>query len=506
MYAKFILINLLIFFSVFVTSAQVPPVRVISLQECLKLAIDNSPRLKINALEQNKLHYRYKETVGTGLPHINFTGSFDDYVSLPTQLIPGEFFGKPGELIPVQFGTTYNLAGALDASQIIYNQTYLVGMRMARLAMEQNHLESERVRTEVVFEVAQSYYTAQITLKQVRNLQDNLKKLEKAEQIARSQYENGLIRKVDLDRIVVNELNTQTAIDRLQVMYEQQLNMQRYFMGLDLDQPIIFSDTVVAAGIDLSVMNDLSGHIDIRMLEKQKQLASANIKMDQSQYYPSLNLIASMNYLNQSNTYYFFGIDLSVMNDLSGHIDIRMLEKQKQLASANIKMDQSQYYPSLNLIASMNYLNQSNTYYFFGKSTDWFNTSLVGLRFIVPVFSGLQKRNRVNQSKIELDQLHVTEDNTLRVLRVTSKDAANHLNNAIKDEERQRENMRLAERVYSISQEQYQKGVISLTDLLNAETGLSDSQTNHSLALVQMKIAELEYLKANGRLLSIMNN
>jgi outer membrane protein len=447
MYAKFILINLLIFFSVFVTSAQVPPVRVISLQECLKLAIDNSPRLKINALEQNKLHYRYKETVGTGLPHINFTGSFDDYVSLPTQLIPGEFFGKPGELIPVQFGTTYNLAGALDASQIIYNQTYLVGMRMARLALEQNHLESERVRTEVVFEVAQSYYTAQITLKQVRNLQDNLKKLEKAEQIARSQYENGLIRKVDLDRIVVNELNTQTAIDRLQVMYEQQLNMQRYFMGLDLDQPIIFSDTVVAAGIDLSVMNDLSGHIDIRMLEKQKQLASANIKMDQSQYYPSLNLIASMNYLNQSNTYYFFG-----------------------------------------------------------KSTDWFNTSLVGLRFSVPVFSGLQKRNRVNQSKIELDQLHVTEDNTLRVLRVTSKDAANHLNNAIKDEERQRENMRLAERVYSISQEQYQKGVISLTDLLNAETGLSDSQTNHSLALVQMKIAELEYLKANGRLLSIMNN
>lgn len=447
MYAKFVLINLLIFFSVSATSAQMPDVRVISLQECLKLAIDNSPRLKINALEQNKLNYRYRETVGTGLPHINFTGSFDDYVSLPTQLIPGEFFGKPGELIPVQFGTTYNLAGALDASQIIYSQTFLVGMRMARLAMEQNRLESERVRTEVVFEVAQSYYTAQITLKQVRNLQDNLKKLEKAEQIARSQYDKGLIRKVDLDRIVVNELNTQTAIDRLQVMYEQQLNMQRYFMGLDLDQPIIFSDTVVSAGIDLTAATDLSGHIDIRMLEKQKQLASANIKMDQSQYYPSLNLIASMNYLNQSNTYYFFG-----------------------------------------------------------KSTDWFNTSLVGLRFSVPVFSGLQKRNRVNQSKIELDQLHVTEDNTLRVLRVTSRDAANHLSNAIKDEERQRENMRLAERVYSISQEQYQKGVISLTDLLNAETGLSDSQTNHSLALVQMKIAELEYLKANGRLLSIMNN
>ena len=105
-----------------------------------------------------------------------------------------------------------------------------------------------------------------------------------------------------------------------------------------------------------------------------------------------------------------------------------------------------------------------------------------------------------------LDQLKVTEDDTRRILSVQSKDARSKLVNAITDEERQRENMKLAERVYNISQEQYQKGVIPLTDLLNAETGLSEAQTNHSLALVQMKIAELEYLKANGTLLKIIEN
>jgi len=439
--------GLLILFSSVLSYAQAPAERVITLKECLKLSIENSPRLKINTLEQTKLKYRYRETVGTGLPHINVTGGFDDYVNLPTQLIPGEFFGRPGEMIPVQFGTTYNLSGALDIRQIIYNQTYLVGMRMAKLAMDQNRLESERGRTEVVFEVAQSFYFAQISLKQIGNQKENLKKLEKAEQIARSQYENGLIKKVDLDRIVVNKLNVQTEIDRLQVMYDQQLNMQRYFMGLDLNQPIAFPDTVMAAGLDLNVKPDLSTHIDIRMIEKQKQLAATNVKMNQSEYFPSVNLIGSVNYLNQSNTYYVFG-----------------------------------------------------------KSTDWFNTSLIGVRLNVPVFSGLQKRNRVNQSKVELDQLHVTEDNTLRILNVTAKDAANRLVNAINDELRQRQNMSLAERVYTISQEQYQKGVISLTDLLNAESGLSDAQTNHSLALVQMKIAELEYRKANGTLLEIVEN
>jgi outer membrane protein TolC len=438
---------LLLVFTAAVSPAQPPAERVISLQESLKLSVANSPRLKISNLQQTKLQYQYQQTVGTGLPHVNMSGSFDDYVSLPTQLIPGEFFGRPGEMIPVQFGTTYNMSAGLDASQILYNQSFLVGLRMAKLALQQNTLESERMKTEVVFEVAQSYYYAQIALKQIRNQEDNLQKLIKAEQIARSQFENGFIKKVDVDRIVVNKLNVQTALDRLRVMYEQQMNMQRYYMGLDLNQPIALSDTVMAASLDLSMEGNLSEHIDIRMIEKQKQLAMTNVRMSQSEYFPALNLIAATSFMNQSNTYYVFG-----------------------------------------------------------NPTDWFNTSLVGIRLNVPIFSGLEKKYKVSQSRVALDQLKVTEDDTRRILSVQSKDARSKLVNAITDEERQRENMKLAERVYNISQEQYQKGVIPLTDLLNAETGLSEAQTNHSLALVQMKIAELEYLKANGTLLKIIDN
>jgi len=419
--------------------------RVLTLQECLKLAIKNSPKLMINELEQTKLGYRYHETVGAGLPHVNMSGSYDDYVSLPTQLIPGEFFGKPGELIPVQFGTTYNLAGGMDLSQVIYNQTWLISLRMAKLAMQQNQLESERTRIEVVNDVAQSYYYAQITGKQILNRKDNLLKMEKAEQIATSQYKNGMIKKVDVDRIVVNKLNVQTEIDRLRVMYDQQVNMLRYFMGLDLNEPIAFSDTIMQDRIDLQAQNNLADHIDIRMLEKQKQLLATNVRLNQSEYFPSLNLIGAVNYTNQSNEFYVLG-----------------------------------------------------------KPTDWFNTSLFGIRLQVPVFSGLQKHYKVSQSRIEIDQLGITEDNTRRILNVQSKNATNRLLNAINDEQRQRENMRLAERVYAVSQEQYQKGIIVLTDLLNAESGLAEAQTNHSLALVQMKIAELEYRKANGTLLEIV--
>lgn len=417
----------------------------LSLQECLKKAIDHSAVLQINALEQSKLNYARKETVGQGLPGVNLAGSYDDYLNLPTSLIPGEFFGYPGQMIPVQFGTNFNIAGSLDFNQLIYNQSYLVALRMSKLMLEQNSLSGERMKNELVFNVAQSYYYIQISRNQIRNLESNLAQLEKAEQIARSQFANGLIMKIDVDRISVNKLNVQTQIERLKVNYEQQLNLQRYFMGLDLTAPVAFPDTIQPVPADL--------------------LAFANPE---------------------------------------NHIDIRMIEKQKQLATTGIKLDQSAYYPSLMLIGSVNYTNQSNTFYMTGDPNSWFNTTLVGIRVKVPIFNGLQHHNKVNQSKINLEQLKVSENDTRKMLSVGLKDASGKLQNAIADELRQRENMKVAQRVFDISQEQYRKGMIPLTDLLNAETGLRDAQTNHSLALVQMKIAELEYRKANGTLLEIL--
>jgi outer membrane protein len=435
---------LFIFYSLSVSAVE-PAGEVITLKDCLKLSVENSPQLKISALEQVRLKYGYNETVGGGLPQINFSGSFDDYLHLPTSLIPGEFFGKPGEMIPVQFGTNYNLAGAIDANQMLYNQTWIVALKMAKQMMEQNQLVTEKTRIEVVFNVSQSYYLAQITLQQVRNLKSNLKKIEKAEKIAQSQWESGLIMKIDLDRIVVQKLNMVTSIERLEVLYLQELAMQKYFMGISQEQEITLDDSIPPSTLTPGVESDLSKHIDIRLIEKQKQLVSTNVRMNQSEYFPNLTLIGNMSYLNQSNNFYFFG-----------------------------------------------------------KSTDWFNTSLVGLRLNVPVFSGLQRHYRVSQVRVQLDKLKVDDENTRKLIRINSEDASRKLLNSIEAEKRQRENMALAEKVYNISQEQYQKGVIPLTDLLNAETALSDAQANHTYALVQMKISELEYLKANGRLLEIM--
>jgi outer membrane protein len=423
--------------------SQAPPeTRMISLGECLDLSVKNSVKLQINALEYKRLIYQKREVIGQGMPDINFNGGWDDYVNLPTQLIPGEFFGKPGELIPVQFGTTYNISGSIDATQIIYNQAFLTGLNLSRQFLEQNTLEGEKMETDLVANVAKSYFLAQITKQQIANQYFIMENLDSLLQIAESQYAYGLITGVDVDRINVNRLNLESAIDNIQTLLQQQYSMLKYFMDIPDETVIALPD--VEEG----------------------------------------NIIA---------------VDTS--GSLSNHIDIRMIEKQKEIVETNLKLNRAFYYPALTLIGSVNYINQSNSFYLFGKHTDWFNTSMIGLRLNVPIFNGLQKRNRVNQSKVELKQVQLTENDTRRILSIQAKDAARKLYNSIITESRQRENVKLAEKVYSVSQDQYSKGMIPLTDMLNAETDLSEAQSGHITALIQMKIAEIDYLKAKGTLL-----
>ncbi len=73
-----------------------------NLKQCLEMALLNDQRVILSGMDQTRLKYQIKQTTGLGLPQISGTGSFQNFLKLPTQLIPGEFFGEPGTLIPVQ--------------------------------------------------------------------------------------------------------------------------------------------------------------------------------------------------------------------------------------------------------------------------------------------------------------------------------------------------------------------------------------------------------------------
>ena len=79
-----------------------------SVQEAINYALTHKDSVVNSGLDVKKADYYVKELIGQGFPQIDGTASFQDYLKIPTTLLPGEFFGAPaGTFIPVKFGVKY---------------------------------------------------------------------------------------------------------------------------------------------------------------------------------------------------------------------------------------------------------------------------------------------------------------------------------------------------------------------------------------------------------------
>ena len=116
------------------------------------------------------------------------------------------------------------------------------------------------------------------------------------------------------------------------------------------------------------------------------------------------------------------------------------------------------------------------------------------------LFDGLekfhnQKVNALNREKLEnqkdlvQQQLDMKAENTKRQIQVQS--------NAL---EVSKEQLRLAERVYQQTELKFQQGTIGSNDLIIADNSLQQAQTNVVAAYIQLRQAELEYLKTIGNI------
>ena len=63
-----------------------------------------------------------------------------------------------------------------------------------------------------------------------------------------------------------------------------------------------------------------------------------------------------------------------------------------------------------------------------------------------------------------------------------------------------KEQLKLAERVYQQTELKFQQGTIGSNDLITADNSLQQAQTNDVAAYIQLRQAELDYLKTIGNI------
>ncbi|WP_237586947.1 TolC family protein [Pontibacter russatus] len=449
MIKKKILVGLMLLFLSPAFAQQEQPagqIKQMTLQESIRYALDNNQEVKKAAYDEQIAKEQIRETKSVGLPQVSASGGLDYFPALPTQILPGELAGQPGQDIPVQFGKDYNAKANLQVNQLLFNKSYFVGLEAAKTAKDLYRLRSQMVQEDLIYNIGTSYLMALQTKEQFNTIDANLERLTQLEKIMQLQYENDLVKKVDVNRIRVSRVNLDNQKQSLSTMFEQQKNMLKFFMGMPLEQDIDLQDATI-------------------LLEKVDPAA------------------------------------LDVNAAATGKTQFQLLSTQKRLTSLQEKNIKSGYYPTLSAYGQYGYQTQRNE--LFDSNIPWFKSSVVGLQVNIPIFDGFKKDAQAKQARLEMLKLDEDMEQFTTNTAVTLTNAVSQLQNSQDAIAAQEGNVALAQEVYDTTNQLYKEGLSPLTDLLEAEVQLREAKTNLNNEVLKFKIAQLNYLQATGELQSL---
>lgn len=429
------------FFGFFVQAQQQ-----LTLSEAVNYALENKAEAVNARLDVKNSEYLIDEVRANALPQINIDGGLTYNAILQETAM--DFMG---ESMVIAMGRPWQSTAAVSLSQQLFNQAVFTGLKAAKSTREFYKINAQLTDEQVIEKVANSYYEVYKTKSQLKTMDATIENTTRVRDVIKSLFDNGLAKKIDLDRtnVALNNLTStrQQLINALQL----QENALKYLIGMDINTPI-------------ELPNDT---FEI----------TAHALVDET---------------------------ISVEN----RAEIQLLEKQSELLALNKKATEAQGYPSLSLNANYGYLGIGDKFPWFQSYPDayWSDFASVGLNLRIPVFNGGVVKSRVKQAQIDIEKLEVTKRDTRLALDLSLQNAITQLNNSLITLNTQKENVNLAQEVLSNVENNYKFGLATLTDLLDAETSYADAQNNHTNALLDYKIAEIQLIKAKGELKSLTEN
>lgn len=434
---------------------QQPVSRTFTLQEAIDFAVENNTNMKNSKESLFAAEARVKEIVGMGLPQLSASGSIVDNYIIPTSFIPAIIFdpnAQPGELVGVAFGTQYTGNAGINLQQMIFNGSYIVGLKASKTYTELARKDLIKTQTDVVEAIKKAYYGVLVNKERTELVDKNFQRLDSLLKQTKALYENGFAEKIDLNRIQVQYNNIVNLRNNATIGLEVSYNLLKFQMGLPVSEKIELAD-------------------ELETLEFQT--------LDDD-----------------------FGKDFQYSN----RIEYNQLQVNKSLVELDIKNTKSQYLPSLNLFGSYgaSYGTSSfNSMFQFGEN--WRTLGSVGINASLPIFDGLQKSRIIQQKKTRLNQLENSLELVKNQIDLQQDQASKTFQSYVNTLRTQRENMKLSEEVYNVTVIKYQQGVGSNLEVVNADADFKEAQTNYYSALYDALIASVELEKAYGKLLPTGN-
>lgn len=418
----------------------------VTLKQAIEYALQNKAEALKAKLDVRNADYQIMEAKSGALPQISGVANLTYNPLLQTSALDvGAFSGGPSNIQLVSFGQKWNAGAGLQLSQAVFNQKVFIGLKAAKSTKEFYQLNAQLTDEQIIERVSNAYFEV-FTIQQKREtLESSFTSTEKARDIIKSLFDNGLAKKVDLDRTNVNLTNISTVMSQQQNSINQAENALKFYMGMPIENEIelVKSDMEVTPHL-LDNVASTDNRTEIQVLDKRRELLQFNKKAVEADYYPTVSL-------NANYSYQALGDKFPLTNG-----------------------------------------EKDGVY--------WSDYSAITLGVNIPIFNGFATKARVAMAQIELEKLEVDIKDTKLGLDLSYQNAKSQIENSLLSLDNQKANVGLAETVAANTKSNYQYGLATLTDLLEAENALVEAKNNYSNAVLDYKIAEIQYYKSKGEL------
>lgn len=364
-----------------------------SLEDAKSYALEHNLSVKNAEMDITIAEHQKRETIAMGLPQANITGSFNNFLNLPVQVLDASFFNPnapAGELVSFRAGTDYSSSATLNVNQLIFNGSYFVGVQLSKKYTEMQANAATLTQEDVLFNVIQTYELAAVSKANLTFMDSIVTLTQNLVEKQQNYLELGLMLQEDMDQLNYGLFSAKQSLTQAELQYNNALELLKFSMGYPMNESIEITD-------------DPNAMIETPQIES---------------------------------------------GDLHSNLSFQLMEDQVTLSEFNVKNNKAAYMPSLNAYFQHGYNAYRNEFNFFNSDLDWFSQTSWGLQLNVPLLSSGQRYYKTSQAKLALLKNQTSLELMESSLQLQEIQAKNNLASARSNYELQQENVRLAQTIY----------------------------------------------------------
>lgn len=412
-----------------------------SLQQCIDTAQIHNKSLQIGKNNVSIGTQKSKEASANLLPKLSVNADYKYFVSLPFQLLPLSALNPTapeGVFREAQFGVPHNINANVQLNVPIYNPQLVGAVKTTQEALRMTELQFQRTEEQVVYEIANLYYNAQLVYQQMVFLDSNM-------------------------------MNTARLFKNMQLLHNQLLVKGTDVMKVELQAQQLATQRANVQNKHAQLMNALKIAVGLPL--------EANLEIESAVQMPSKSPYSSLSTL-----------------------EFKMAQVQHRILRSELStLNRSKYFPSVHFMAmygttGFGYDGQPTSF------LNFYPIGFTGLQIAYPLFNGTVTQRKMNQKSLELKNTELQMDLINERTAVQVENATFQKAVAQQTAENATAQIKLAQLLYEQTVAQQQQGVANLTDVLLADHALREAQQSFLAATIEYLKADLELKKATGNL------